>query len=175
MVKNEGMLISGSNDQTMCLWEASPGDCLNTLQGYSNEIWSTTFSQVGNWRAKSMTRRKGLCLYYCSERHFLVLYLYTMIGIVVHYSYLHRIHSYPFLLLRRLFRFHVRSCVGSPAQHVVEHACDKHTDVVGDVGTVQQVGHWAGVERGVHEGNGCLLYTSPSPRDLSTSRMPSSA
>ena len=25
------------------------------------------------------------------------------------------------------------------------------------------------------EGIGCLLYTSPSPRDLSTSRMPSSA
>ena len=25
------------------------------------------------------------------------------------------------------------------------------------------------------EGNNCLLYTSPSPRDLSTSRMPSSA
>ena len=24
-------------------------------------------------------------------------------------------------------------------------------------------------------GGGCLLYTSPSPRDLSTSRMPSSA
>ena len=31
----------------------------------------------------------------------------------------------PVLLLRRLFRLHVRSCVGSPAQHVVEHACDK--------------------------------------------------
>src|SRR5712692_10883946 len=42
----------------------------------------------------------------------------------------------PVLLLRRLLRLHVRSCVGSPAQHVVEHACDKHTDVVGDVGTV---------------------------------------
>ena len=26
-----------------------------------------------------------------------------------------------------------------------------------------------------HIGNTCLLYTSPSPRDLSTSRMPSSA
>ena len=26
-----------------------------------------------------------------------------------------------------------------------------------------------------HEGRTCLLYTSPSPRDLSTSRMPSSA
>ena len=25
------------------------------------------------------------------------------------------------------------------------------------------------------DGNTCLLYTSPSPRDLSTSRMPSSA
>ena len=28
---------------------------------------------------------------------------------------------------------------------------------------------------GVFEGKTCLLYTSPSPRDLSTSRMPSSA
>ena len=27
----------------------------------------------------------------------------------------------------------------------------------------------------VHKSCGCLLYTSPSPRDLSTSRMPSSA
>ena len=26
-----------------------------------------------------------------------------------------------------------------------------------------------------HQGNGCLLYTSPSPRDRSVSRMPSSA
>ena len=29
--------------------------------------------------------------------------------------------------------------------------------------------------RGLHTLKGCLLYTSPSPRDLSTSRMPSSA
>ena len=28
---------------------------------------------------------------------------------------------------------------------------------------------------GTGNGKGCLLYTSPSPRDLSTSRMPSSA
>ena len=27
----------------------------------------------------------------------------------------------------------------------------------------------------IEEGTSCLLYTSPSPRDLSTSRMPSSA
>ena len=30
-------------------------------------------------------------------------------------------------------------------------------------------------QRGAHMGYVCLLYTSPSPRDLSTSRMPSSA
>ena len=30
------------------------------------------------------------------------------------------------------------------------------------------------IEVSEHDGN-CLLYTSPSPRDLSTSRMPSSA
>ena len=33
----------------------------------------------------------------------------------------------------------------------------------------------AQVDQMVLNANGCLLYTSPSPRDLSTSRMPSSA
>ena len=33
---------------------------------------------------------------------------------------------------------------------------------------------WAPV-KGTRKYNNCLLYTSPSPRDLSTSRMPSSA
>ena len=36
-----------------------------------------------------------------------------------------------------------------------------------DVGSVERVGGL--------DGRSCLLYTSPSPRDLSTSRMPSSA
>ena len=31
------------------------------------------------------------------------------------------------------------------------------------------------LERSISSLSGCLLYTSPSPRDLSTSRMPSSA
>ena len=31
------------------------------------------------------------------------------------------------------------------------------------------------VSQGLHYASACLLYTSPSPRDLSTSRMPSSA
>ena len=33
----------------------------------------------------------------------------------------------------------------------------------------------AGAQATMQEGGDCLLYTSPSPRDLSTSRMPSSA
>ena len=35
--------------------------------------------------------------------------------------------------------------------------------------------HVLGIVRKGHRPWGCLLYTSPSPRDLSTSRMPSSA
>ena len=33
----------------------------------------------------------------------------------------------------------------------------------------------ADIDAGIMVERGCLLYTSPSPRDLSTSRMPSSA
>ena len=43
----------------------------------------------------------------------------------------------------------------------VSSLCTTATSISSDVGGVQQ--------------NICLLYTSPSPRDLSTSRMPSSA
>ena len=42
--------------------------------------------------------------------------------------------------------------------------------MIGDDGVVEQIGG-----RDVIVINTCLLYTSPSPRDLSTSRMPSSA
>ena len=38
------------------------------------------------------------------------------------------------------------------------------------VGTVR-----SGIQAGLVSEGACLLYTSPSPRDLSTSRMPSSA
>ena len=36
-------------------------------------------------------------------------------------------------------------------------------------------GHWRSIAFNASSGSTCLLYTSPSPRDLSTSRMPSSA
>ena len=37
------------------------------------------------------------------------------------------------------------------------------------------LGAWGVINLMEGYGNDCLLYTSPSPRDLSTSRMPSSA
>ena len=39
----------------------------------------------------------------------------------------------------------------------------------GDIDMANRKAHWQDAH------NSCLLYTSPSPRDLSTSRMPSSA
>jgi WD40 repeat protein len=57
------MLASGSEDQTVRLWDVTPktlqmtsssmspqfaGQCLKTLTGHSNRIWSVAFSPVGN-------------------------------------------------------------------------------------------------------------------------------
>ena len=54
--------------------------------------------------------------------------------------------------------------MGNPDQPTPEHIVDKLKETVnrGDTHRYSQ-------------SKGCLLYTSPSPRDLSTSRMPSSA
>ena len=53
---------------------------------------------------------------------------------------------------------------------------DKHVyDAIKEKGAVlggEQSGH---ILSKINNFSGCLLYTSPSPRDLSTSRMPSSA
>ena len=48
--------------------------------------------------------------------------------------------------------------------HGIDHPDDVGNFKGGDYGLVIHLAAWA-----------CLLYTSPSPRDLSTSRMPSSA
>ena len=42
-------------------------------------------------------------------------------------------------------------------------------------GRVEKNGALKGEDRGWNDSNGCLLYTSPSPRDQRGSRMPSSA
>ena len=54
-------------------------------------------------------------------------------------------------------------------EEVPNPTIEKASDVIVKIGA-------AGVCRtDLHIIEGCLLYTSPSPRDLSTSRMPSSA
>ena len=47
---------------------------------------------------------------------------------------------------------------------------------LGIMGSSEEIEVWAEEEKSESKDPGiCLLYTSPSPRDLSTSRMPSSA
>ena len=52
----------------------------------------------------------------------------------------------------------IKADVGSIAGHVIVHA--KQIELAKEI---------------LEDAKSCLLYTSPSPRDLSTSRMPSSA
>ena len=49
------------------------------------------------------------------------------------------------------------------------------TQMVGGVTPGKGGQEWEGANGKLPIFNSCLLYTSPSPRDLSTSRMPSSA
>jgi WD40 repeat protein len=42
------ILASGSEDQTIRLWQVSTGQCLKILQGYTNRVWSVAFSPDGN-------------------------------------------------------------------------------------------------------------------------------
>ena len=59
-----------------------------------------------------------------------------------------------------------RLSVHRTAQHIYAQVIDETgSKVLAATSTLD-----AGVKKGI-----CLLYTSPSPRDLSTSRMPSSA
>ena len=55
-------------------------------------------------------------------------------------------------------------------QKVIQYIGDKVTKREGDKRADKQIR-----KAKKDKNNGCLLYTSPSPRDLSTSRMPSSA
>ena len=67
----------------------------------------------------------------------------------------------------------------SPLEHCDVESFINLADVVltGQTTVLVAVNHQPAIALGVAGGaiKGCLLYTSPSPRDLSTSRMPSSA
>ena len=59
---------------------------------------------------------------------------------------------------------------GSATDYVVHHLTNLKLDLTTMTLDPYATGFWV-----VHIDSICLLYTSPSPRDLSTSRMPSSA
>ena len=63
---------------------------------------------------------------------------------------------------------------------IIRSVNEGHVNLILDLTSVDfldsaGLGTIIGALRRVRSQNGCLLYTSPSPRDLSTSRMPSSA
>ena len=59
------------------------------------------------------------------------------------------------------------------SQHTVELARDRHIIDCAQIIDLINENHLSCTDLG--SGSGCLLYTSPSPRDLRASRMPSSA
>ncbi|NJN86132.1 MAG: hypothetical protein HC881_07200 [Leptolyngbyaceae cyanobacterium SL_7_1] len=44
---DQGILASGSEDQSVRLWDSQTSHCLKTLQGYSNGVWSVAFDPTG--------------------------------------------------------------------------------------------------------------------------------
>ena len=58
----------------------------------------------------------------------------------------------------------------------IDHAMEVDVDAISDGKQVHIAGIMQHIEEaGIHSGDSCLLYTSPSPRDQRGSRMPSSA
>ena len=58
---------------------------------------------------------------------------------------------------------------------IITEACEKGFFRLEKTSTDQRIKNIVPSDSFIKEFNSCLLYTSPSPRDLSTSRMPSSA
>ena len=56
-----------------------------------------------------------------------------------------------------------------------KHVCIDPVEYAGRLRKTLETRHGSRLNLLTVEGKYCLLYTSPSPRDLSTSRMPSSA
>jgi WD40 repeat protein len=52
-----GLIASGSYDQTIRLWNARTGQCLNTLQGHTGQVLSVAFSPDGKLLASTSSDR----------------------------------------------------------------------------------------------------------------------
>ena len=76
------------------------------------------------------------------------------------------------LARERVFLVSAVVCFGNPPRHADPK--QKFVLYVGHTAEEKEAFD-AFMDRDYDPGYGCLLYTSPSPRDLSTSRMPSSA
>ena len=52
-----GTLASGSDDQTVKLWDVASGECLRTLEGHSNYVYSVAFDVSGGTLASGSDDR----------------------------------------------------------------------------------------------------------------------
>ena len=64
------VLVSGSEDYLVKIWNATTGECLKTLEGHTNDVWSVAYSPDGKQIAscsddqsvKIWDARTGKCL-----------------------------------------------------------------------------------------------------------------
>ena len=52
-------VASGSDDNTVKLWDVTSGECLQTLEGHSSDVWSVSFSPDGTKVASGSGRQDG--------------------------------------------------------------------------------------------------------------------
>lgn len=55
---DQGILASGSEDQSVRLWDSQTSHCLKTLQGYSNGVWSVAFDSTDTCLASGSQDRQ---------------------------------------------------------------------------------------------------------------------
>ena len=48
LFKKNRLIVSGSSDSSICIWDSKTGDCLKTLSGHSGSINTIAFSQDDN-------------------------------------------------------------------------------------------------------------------------------
>jgi WD40 repeat protein len=48
---NPNILVSGSNDKTIIIWDITSGSCLSTLRAHSNWVRAVAWSPCGQWLA----------------------------------------------------------------------------------------------------------------------------
>ena len=99
-----------------------------------------------------------------------VVYLIISIVLIILLTARYKMHPFIVLFLVALF---YGICVGMPFDEIITSVNEGFGNTLGGIGLLIVFGVIIGAF--LEHSGGCLLYTSPSPRDRTRSRMPSSA